>query len=644
MIGGWGTRGKSGTERLKAALLNAAGLSLLSKTTGCEAMVLHSAPFGKLRELFLFRPYDKATIWEQQYVVRLASKLGVQAFLWECMALTPQYVRVLQRDWMKDDLSTITNTFPDHEDLQGPAGINIPEVIADFIPTRSKVLTSEEQMLPILRDAARGKCSHLLPVTWREANLIPSDVLARFPYQEHPDNIALVTAMAEELGFSREFAWKEMADRVVPDLGVLKTSAPARLRSRTLEFSNGMSANERFGSLGNWRRLGFDQHDIERQPEVWISAVVNNRSDRVPRSKVFAGILVSDIRVDRFYLIGSNLNGLMGFVREAWEKMRGRWTLRPRSSASETTPHEQLIRWARDLRIPWSRAVAVNRLRSMITGQTWQRPLPDLDLEKQSPSQIQKILAGSACPNVDEIISFFESDLEAVADFEHLKQQIDSGASLASVDERLRQFFSKWFFAKFVVVDDYHATGNQIVDLIAKTTPPGLRNRIMGMQNIKGTGLDFVYTWQAWDACHEACAQLVTGNPALVEKAVATLANFEGFNLLCEEHVRAIVQGKLSAAEPTLQPQLTKILERMDAALGIIRDQMSRVRSTGFVEKLVNWTEAWVDALDAVRRRRRADRVFADLCAERISQARAAVELQALTQRQKGGWLRKLHK
>jgi len=50
-IGGWGTRGKSGTERLKAALFNALGHTVVSKTTGCEAMFLYGPANGTLRDV-----------------------------------------------------------------------------------------------------------------------------------------------------------------------------------------------------------------------------------------------------------------------------------------------------------------------------------------------------------------------------------------------------------------------------------------------------------------------------------------------------------------------------------------------------------------------------------------------------------------
>jgi len=82
-IGGWGTRGKSGTERIKAGLLQGLGLEVFSKTTGCEAMVIHSVGGQRSEEIFIYRPYDKATIWEQANMLHLASRLGTELCLGE---------------------------------------------------------------------------------------------------------------------------------------------------------------------------------------------------------------------------------------------------------------------------------------------------------------------------------------------------------------------------------------------------------------------------------------------------------------------------------------------------------------------------------------------------------------------------------
>ena len=266
-IGGWGTRGKSGTERLKAALIGVLGHGLVSKTTGCEAMFIHANPHGEPLEIPLFRPYDKATIWEQRNLLRMASRMNPSVFLWECMALTPSYVDVLQRQWTRDDLGTITNTYPDHEDVQGPAGYNVAQTISGFVPLKSRLLSTEQVMRPLVVESCRRANTSFRGVGWLESGLITSDILERFPYKEHPDNIALIAAMGDELGCDYEFCLKAMADYLVPDLGVLKTHPVARVRTRKIEFSNGMSANERFGCMGNWRRLGFDAQDPWEDPD-----------------------------------------------------------------------------------------------------------------------------------------------------------------------------------------------------------------------------------------------------------------------------------------------------------------------------------------------------------------------------------------
>ena len=54
--------------------------------------------------------------------------------------------------------------------------------------------------------------------------------------------------------------------------------------------------------------------------------------------------------------------------------------------------------------------------------------------------------------------------------------------------------------------------------------------------------------------------------------------------------------------------------------------------------KLSEYIEAFLDAGDAVKRRKRANLIYLELQNQRISHDRAAIELQALNKRQKGGW------
>lgn len=637
VLGGWGTRGKSGTERLKAGLLSGLGYATVSKTTGCEAMFLQGHAFCDLREMFLFRPYDKATIWEQMNVAVLAARLRTDAFLWECMGLTPAYVRILQRHWMRDDISTITNTYPDHEDLQGPAGRNIPEVMTQFIPARGTLLTSEEQMRPILADAARGLGTRLRGVGWLEAGLLPSDALARFPYEEHPWNIALVLALADEIGVDRDLALREMADRVVPDLGVLKAFPPAPVRTRRLEFVNGMSANERYGALGNWSRMGFDRQDPEAEPGVRIVTVVNNRADRVPRSRVFAGILVEDVSADAHVLIGSNLQGLQGYIEEAWQAHAAGLTLWPDGS---TDPREALDAAARRMRVHRTREHVRAELEIMLAAQPEGLDAAALARSDADLQALARALEGIA--EGPAILDFHARMLEERAEYEALAARLERGEDHRQVDAAFAETMGVWFRRKIRVVEDFHASGDAVVDRLRQETPPGFHARIMGMQNIKGTGLDFVYRWQAWDACETACRGAVSGDSARAAEAVRFLAGFQEFGLLCEERVRDAV-ARLRAKPPV---QGGAFLDQLDLVEGELARQMEEARTraeagggSGRLAPLFDFVEGLLDAGDAVARRRAADRVYRDLAAERISQNRAALEIKKLNARQKGGWL-----
>ena len=635
VLGGWGTRGKSGTERLKAGLVNALGHPLVSKTTGCEAMFLLGRSFGDLQEMFLFRPYDKATIWEQFDLVRTARGLGARVFLWECMGLTPSYVRVLEKDWMRDDISTITNTYPDHEDVQGPAGRNIPEVMTQFIPDRGILLTTEEEMLPILREGADISGTRIRPVGWKQAGLIHQSLLDRFPYAEHPYNIALVTAMADEMGLGPDYAVKEMADRVVADLGVLKIYPRSVIQGRTLEFVMGMSANERFGAMGNWTRMGFAAHGLANDPGIYISTVVNNRADRVPRSRVFARMLVEDVSADRHVLIGSNIDGLLGFIEESWSEFAAKLTL----ADEERAPLEVLAAEAKRQRVPLEPAELHGRLSAMLAPQR-ERIEPEAAVKAAESGQLTQVLQAAGVEHSEDIAAHHDELRAQMLEYHALRDRVASGGNASQHDGEMRDFLRKCFMAKLVPVREYYTPGEEIVRLVARTTPPGLVNRIMGMQNIKGTGLDWVYRWQASEACYRACQQARDKDPGVVQRGLDFLAAFQEYGALSEREVRSTIEVLRGEGVP--EARLDAILTRLEAQLREFEGTDTAADGAsggGGGGKLGELVEAFLDSTDAVRRRRAADRIYRELIDEQISSQRAAVELKKLTARQKGGWL-----
>lgn len=264
--------------------------------------------------------------------------------------------------------------------------------------------------------------------------------------------------------------------------------------------------------------------------------------------------------------------------------------------------------------------------------------VPDHDLNSQS------FEASRDDRSRDGILRAHRRNLAEFQTYQTLVERVAKApAKDPAIDQEFRGLLKGWLFDRIVVIDGYYASGDQIIGRICEETPPGYRNRIMGIQNIKGTGLDFVYRWYAWGTCHDACAQFKSAWPAEAERGLAALARFQEYGLLCEEHVRATaeeVRHNPLLQREHLQAQLSVVLSNLDEAMREVHASLSRVRETGGLRaRLIQGIEALLDAGDAVRRRKKANRIYEDLIAERISIDRAILELQGLTKRQKGGWL-----
>ncbi len=675
VIGGWGTRGKSGTERLKAALFHGLGYEVMSKTTGCEAMVIHSAPGIEPREIFLYRPYDKASIWEQRDVLQLASRMGAQVMLWECMALQPRYVEILSLEWMKDDIATLTNCYPDHEDVQGPAGRDVAETISRFIPQDSKVLTSEQEMAPVLRAQATRRRTRCLPIADRDAEMIPQDLLDRFPYREHPRNIALVAALAEELGIGSEFAIVAMADHVVPDVGSLKVFPVAEHRGRRITYINGHSANERTGFLNNWRRTDMADFSPLDNPGIWTGGVVNNRDDRVPRSRVFAAILAGDVSAHMLCLIGTNLGGFTGYMRQSLgevleafrlgndqERARERYTrLMSRLHMPRWDSHQfdvEISSWLHGCGL--SSAQVEQRLNAtgfseaaggFLTGLSFDAGAENL---KYALSRIDGDGAlGGALDRLCDGVTGDERDAElrvfvrrqlaitgAVAAAARAVEQTDAREVLTP---RVRKLFTHLMLERVRPLADPSSKGDQVLDFVITQFPPGVHARVMGMQNIKGTGLDFVYRWVFYEQVTEVLTQLGQAGQRQTLDLLRWLRGHPDYGLLDAREAHRVVSRLRTTrfqewADVSREAELLEYFLK-DLTVAKIRGLGSGRKKRTAVAALLGVLERGLDYLHSVHRRRRAWKILDDLVEQRVSHARAAALMRELTVSQKGGWL-----
>lgn len=661
-VGGWGSRGKSGSERIKAALFHAMRFDVVVKTTGCEAMMIHARRDRSARELFLYRPYDKATIWEQERVVGFGARLRAQVFLWECMALQPRFVSILMDEWMQDKLATLTNAYPDHEDIMGPSGEDVARVIGCFMPKSGVVFSAEEQMLPLIRDAARRRKTRLVEVGPLDAALLPRDLLARFPYNEHPSNIAMVLALAEHLGVDREWALVKMGDHVVPDLGVLKTYPTVEFAGRKLTFSNGMSANERAGFLSNWTRLGFDELDGDVTPDEVSVAVVNNRADRVPRSHVFAQVMARDAVCDHIVLIGTNLAAMQRFIvneMDGWLE-----TVSFGDGADTALAMERARAALKRLRITTDPKTLRRRLALVLTGAgaaeadataAVDAALPE---DPSAPLRVTELVEALAAPYAAqtddaapgtvvsgaEVKTHVERLLRHFAETQAMLVELEAALGRKAPEralELLRAHLRKLWAERIVVIWDAKSTGDQTIDRIARTVPPGHRARVLGCQNIKGTGLDFAYRWVSIGDVDTALRRLEE-EPRSREQAIAFLRSHGDYGL-CDARMALKRVGVLAlSTEPEWQPHKAELGLLMQHLTRVEAARASRLRGApkrSRVAQLLDRIEPVVDHLDSVRRSGRAARIMEDLFEKRVSQGRAAVLLRDLVARGKGGWL-----
>jgi gamma-polyglutamate synthase len=681
-IGGWGSRGKSGTERLKSALFHSRHADVVSKTTGCEAMLILARRDQTAHEIFLYRPYDKATIWEQEAVVEYAESLGAQVFLWECMALQPEFVEILNREWMKDRITTITNAYPDHEDIMGPSGEDVARVIGRFIPIGGTVLSSEEQMEAFIRESATRRGSQLIEVDELAADLLPRDLLDRFPYQEHPRNVALALRLAEHLGFDRERSLIDIADYVVPDLGVLNVFPKIPFKARSLRFSNGMSANERAGFMSNWNRLYFVSHDPDKHSDTILAAVINNRADRVARSRVFADVFARDVAVDRMIVIGTNTSGMKQFMYESIAVEAAQ--IRPPESAADAP--QWIETTFNRLGVPKTLDAVERRLRLM--SRALLGPSPDAAAEQEIERLLTAALATLSDPDApgfdaaDGLKASVARTLEplseclgrvclaelAWAETPALRQaehhatlmtlvapwverrywtnrlaQLIAPATSPPLLQGLRATYRRLFEERVIILEHSDFTGDQVVDFVFRQIPPGLHAEVMGCQNIKGTGLDFVYRFVELQRVHDWLVKLDM-EPSERPAILSQMKSHIDYGLFGCQYAMARVQSLLAAAAQDWAPQLASLRELqsyLQTRERFFINKMSRTTTKSRWHVVLGWLEPWVDNLDGIRRRKRADRIMHALISGEMNTATAAEALRTVVARQKGGWLAK---
>ncbi len=280
-------------------------------------------------------------------------------------------------------------------------------------------------------------------------------------------------------------------------------------------------------------------------------------------------------------------------------------------------------------------------IQHLIMTESSEKPTEKLNVMLQS----YDISEQTQC-SIKEIFSFWREDyLEHRQLLQFIQDESEQNNNYQSFIVLLKQQFIR----RFVVVQDYYSTGNQTINIMVKNTPPGLLAKIMGMQNIKGTGLDFVYRFQAWDQVHRNCEILVSSNDAVqLSRASKALLAWEEYGLLDELRVTNAISAAAERRETqqeVLQAEFNAILKRVETQMRAIRQNLTANQQESiWLTRALSFIEAFLDSGDAVKRRKKANRIYKALLDNVISFDKASVELAKLTKAQKGGWLMERYK
>jgi len=295
-----GTRGKSSVTRLLAGALREAGIRTAAKTTGTLARLI--LPDGE--EVPVFRPIGP-NILEQMRIVRVASRMSVDALVIECMALKPELHWISESKMIRATMGIITNARADHLEVMGPTEADVARCLAGMTPVAGALLTAEERHLEILEEAARDRGTELVAVGAEATPSVGPEVMSGFGHLEHAENVAIALAAAARFGVDRETAIAGMW-KAPPDPGAL-TAHEIDFFGRRVVFVNGFAANDPASTENIWNIA------LEKHKDVGSRiALFNLRADRPHRSLQLARGSDFWRCADRIILTGS---GAFSFAR-----------------------------------------------------------------------------------------------------------------------------------------------------------------------------------------------------------------------------------------------------------------------------------------------------------------------------------------
>jgi gamma-polyglutamate synthase len=295
-----GSRGKSSVTRLIGAVMRATGKITVTKTTGTAARFI--LPDGY--EVPIFRP-GRANIIEQIKVVKKACELNAEVLIAECMAVTPEYIGILQAKTIQGTLGVMTNVRDDHLDVMGPTVYDAAVNMSKSLPCGGHTITAERKWFGVLEQEAARRLS---TIALADGEGVTDEEMDGFDYIEHKDNIAIALEVARLFHLPREAALKAMY-AANPDPGVLREIAVQGPAGK-VHFFNALAANDPESSQVIW--------NLARKRRAGLGVIIMIlRDDRQQRTESFFSYLGKTMKADRYIIAGSQTAALANHLKKA---------------------------------------------------------------------------------------------------------------------------------------------------------------------------------------------------------------------------------------------------------------------------------------------------------------------------------------
>lgn len=251
-----GSRGKSSVVRLIHAGMQAAGLQTYARITGVVPREL-----GHDGERIISRAAG-AHVEEMRWWLRHL-ETDVQGIVLENSAISAEFQALASR-WLRPDVTVLTNTLPDHQELWGSTAASAAEVLTAGIRKQGKVilptgLRSDNYLMKLLR---RRRCE-----------LFYSEPEIEVEEEYRAVNIGLALTTLMHLGFKREMVLPAM-QQLQPDRYDFQV-----VHCKGAEVAMAFAANDIIST-----RLLFDS--LNWSPSE-TSLIYNHRADRPGRLKSF---------------------------------------------------------------------------------------------------------------------------------------------------------------------------------------------------------------------------------------------------------------------------------------------------------------------------------------------------------------------